>query len=240
MFEIGATLREARVRRRLTLQQIEEDTKIRVKYVQAMENEDFEVMPGPTYVKGFLRSYAAYLGLDARIILDEYRSRVEPNVQPHEPFGGTSALGRPHAHRRRNTLAFVAVVCLLVLAIVAILGINNHPSPAPNTPRPGASRTKSPKPSHQSSPARQTVLRVSVIGGDSLIELRRGSATASPAYDKLVLAGHNKVFRSDKLLFLVVGDPSVVTVSVNGKAEQRLSGTAPTTYRVLTNRVVQF
>jgi cytoskeletal protein RodZ len=239
VFEIGATLREARVRRRLTLQQVEEDTKIRVKYVQAMENEDFEVMPGPTYVKGFLRSYAAYLGLDARIILDEYRSRVEPNVQPHEPFGGTSALGRPHAHRRRNTLAFVAVVCLLLLAIVAILGINNHPASTPSTSRPSASATKSPKPSHKPSPARQTALRVSVTGGDSLIELRMGSATASPVYDKMVLADHNKVFHSGRLLFLMVGDPSVVTVSVNGKAEQRLTGTAPTTYRVLTNRVVR-
>jgi hypothetical protein len=80
---------------------------------------------------------------------------------------------------------------------------------------------------------------VSVTGGDSLIELRMGSATASPVYDKMVLADHNKVFHSGRLLFLMVGDPSVVTVSVNGKAEQRLTGTAPTTYRVLTNRVVR-
>ena len=78
MFEIGNTLREARVRRNLTLQQVEEDTKIRVKYVQAMENEDFDVMPGATYVKGFLRTYSEYLGLDPDVILDEYRSRVGP------------------------------------------------------------------------------------------------------------------------------------------------------------------
>src|SRR5665647_2137287 len=58
VFEIGNTLREARVRRTLTLQQVEEDTKIRVKYVQAMENEDFDLMPGATYVKGFLRTYS--------------------------------------------------------------------------------------------------------------------------------------------------------------------------------------
>ena len=64
MFEIGTTLREARVRRKLTLQQVEEDTKIRVKYIQAMENEDFDVMPAPAYVKGFLQTYATYLGLD--------------------------------------------------------------------------------------------------------------------------------------------------------------------------------
>jgi len=47
------------------------------------------------------------------------------------------------------------------------------------------------------------------------------------------------VFHSGRLLFLVVGDPSVVTVSVNGKAEQRLTGSTQTTYRVLTNRVVR-
>ena len=74
MFEIGNTLREARVRRNLTLQQVEEDTKIRVKYVQAMENEDFDIMPGVTYVKGFLRTYSEYLGLDPDVIIDEYRS----------------------------------------------------------------------------------------------------------------------------------------------------------------------
>ena len=70
MFEIGTTLREARVRRALTLQQVEEDIKIRVKYVQAMENEDWDVMPGVTYVKGFLRTYATYLGLDPDVIID--------------------------------------------------------------------------------------------------------------------------------------------------------------------------
>ena len=75
MFEIGNTLREARVRRTLTLQQVEEDTKIRVKYVQAMENEDFDLMPGATYVKGFLRTYSEYLALDPEVMLDEYRSR---------------------------------------------------------------------------------------------------------------------------------------------------------------------
>ncbi|MCJ7491089.1 MAG: helix-turn-helix domain-containing protein, partial [Dehalococcoidia bacterium] len=112
MFEIGTTLREARVRRKLTLQQVEEDTKIRVKYLQAMENEDFDVMPGSTYVKGFLRTYSTYLGIDPRIVLDEYNSRRVPGVE-NEPFGGTSAL-RPRTHRGRNTLVFVAVLCLLI------------------------------------------------------------------------------------------------------------------------------
>ena len=119
MFEIGSTLRETRVRRKTTLQQAEDDTKIRVKYIQAMENDDFDLMPSPAYVKGFLRTYSTYLGLDADVMLDEYRSRFEPNEE-HEPFGGNSALGRPHAHRRRNTLTFIAVVCLLILGLLYV------------------------------------------------------------------------------------------------------------------------
>ena len=111
MFEIGNTLREARVRRNLTLQQVEEDIKIRVKYVQAMENEDWDVMPGVTYVKGFLRTYATYLGLDPEVIIGEFRSRA------HGAVGGASRAVRGlfrhrqaaqpprpqhHRHRRRG------------------------------------------------------------------------------------------------------------------------------------------
>ena len=125
MFEIGNTLREARVRRKLTLQRVEEDTKIRVKYVQAMENEDFDVMPGATYVKGFLRTYAGYLELDPDVIVDEYRSRGLRDRAQQEPFGGSSIIGAPRSHRGRNTVLFVAVVCLLVLGVIYVLSLGD-------------------------------------------------------------------------------------------------------------------
>ncbi len=132
MFEIGNTLREARVRRKLTLQQVEEDTKIRVKYLQAMENEDFDIMPGTTYVKGFLRTYATYLGLDPEVIIDEYCSRDVGHVEQQDSFGGTSVIGAPRGHRRRNTVLFVAVFSLLVLGVIYVLSRNdgaNQPPP---------------------------------------------------------------------------------------------------------------
>ncbi len=145
MFEIGNTLREARVRRNLTLQQVEEDTKIRVKYVQAMENEDFDVMPGATYVKGFLRTYSEYLALDPEVMIDEYRSRGVKTGEIQEPFGGVSMLGAPRSHRGRNTVVFVAVICLLVLGVIWILGRNGgDTSPPRPSPVPSASRVPSP------------------------------------------------------------------------------------------------
>jgi len=75
MFEIGNSLREARVRQGLDYPQVELATKIRAKYIRALEEEHFEVLPGGTYIKGFMRSYAEFLGLDGQLYVDEYNSR---------------------------------------------------------------------------------------------------------------------------------------------------------------------
>ncbi|MGH3062528.1 MAG: helix-turn-helix domain-containing protein, partial [Gaiellaceae bacterium] len=75
MFEIGNSLREARLRQGLEFPRIETETKIRGKYLRALEEEQFEVLPGETYVKGFLRTYADYLGLEGQLYVDEYNSR---------------------------------------------------------------------------------------------------------------------------------------------------------------------
>src|SRR6266702_8058484 len=75
VFEIGNSLREARLRQGLDFPEIEQTTKIRAKYLRALEDEQFEILPSQTYVKGFLRSYADYLGLDGQVYVDEYSSR---------------------------------------------------------------------------------------------------------------------------------------------------------------------
>ena len=75
MFEIGNSLREARTRKGLDFPELEEGTKIRAKYLRALEDEAFETLPSATYVKGFLRTYAEYLGLDGQLYVDEYNVR---------------------------------------------------------------------------------------------------------------------------------------------------------------------
>src|SRR5438046_2315590 len=75
MFEIGNSLREARLRRGIEISQAEQATKIRGKYLRALEDEQFDVLPSDTYIKGFLRTYADYLGLDSQVYVDEYNSR---------------------------------------------------------------------------------------------------------------------------------------------------------------------
>jgi cytoskeleton protein RodZ len=77
MPEIGATLREARMRERIDVSEIEAKTKIRAKYLRALENEEWDLLPGPTFVKTFLRTYAQALGLDDKALLEEYKLSFE-------------------------------------------------------------------------------------------------------------------------------------------------------------------
>jgi cytoskeletal protein RodZ len=226
VFEIGTTLREARVRRKLTLQQVEEDTKIRVKYLQAMENEDFDVMPGATYVKGFLRTYATYLGLDARIVLDEYTSRLGPR-DVHEPFAGSSAL-RPRVHRRRNTLLFVAVLCLLILAVLYALGLGREQARETPPTRPDALGIESASPSPEASPkataspsptatkAAVDEVRITARDGDCWLRVRRGGESGEIAFEGVVAKGTTRVWEA-KVLWVRIGSPAVVGIRVGGE-----------------------
>src|SRR3954470_9064967 len=104
---IGATLREARMRARIDISEIESETKIRAKYLRALENEEWGLLPGPAYVRSFLRTYAEALGLDAKLLLEEYKLRHErPSDHDLMPIGAPRRrLGRggptSHHHHRR-------------------------------------------------------------------------------------------------------------------------------------------
>jgi cytoskeleton protein RodZ len=77
MPEIGSTLREARMRARIDITEVEQATKIRAKYLRAIENEEWGLLPGSTFVKSFIREYAEFLDLDARSLVEEYKLRYE-------------------------------------------------------------------------------------------------------------------------------------------------------------------
>lgn len=237
MFEIGTTLREARVRRSLTLQQVEEDTKIRVKYLQAMENEDFDLIPGTTYAKAFLRTYSTYLGLDANVILQEFSSRGAP--RDHEPFSGASIIGKPRSHRGRNTLVFVAVICLLVLAVIYVLGMDDGDGDQRPVTRPSALGLTSPSPSASPSitvPASPSAsatpsneVRVSAAAGDCWLEVRVGSGTGRVLFSGTLTDGATKVFRG-ATLWLRLGNPPALRIRVHGTRIPRITETGPLDY----------
>src|SRR5918999_4691580 len=77
MPEIGETLREARMRAKIDVSEVEAETKIRAKYLRALENEEWDLLPGPTFARSFLRTYAEALGLDPKLLVEEYKLRHE-------------------------------------------------------------------------------------------------------------------------------------------------------------------
>lgn len=128
MAEIGVTLREARMRAGIDIAEVESRTKIRAKYLRALENEEWSLLPGSTFVKSFLRTYAEALDLDAKLLVEEYKFRHEPYEQ-----GGNGVVQRQNGRRgRRNPqgafgppkrtswLPLVALVVLVAILLFAV------------------------------------------------------------------------------------------------------------------------
>jgi cytoskeleton protein RodZ len=118
MPSIGETLREARMRQRLDIADVEQRTKIRAKYLRALENEEFGMLPGPTFVKTFMRTYAETLGLDPHLLVEEYRAthegEEEPELQP---------LGPPGAARERSRGPRLGPGMLALLVLVGVVAV---------------------------------------------------------------------------------------------------------------------
>jgi cytoskeleton protein RodZ len=135
MPDIGSTLREARMHARIDISEIETETKIRAKYLRALENEEWDLLPGPTYVKSFLRTYADALGLDGKLLIEEYKLRHERlsdvELQPIAPPGQRDRRRPPRASFGRGWL--IAVVIAGLVAALYFLGIAGDDNGGPSS-----------------------------------------------------------------------------------------------------------
>lgn len=139
MAEIGSTLREARMRARIDITEVEARTKIRAKYLRALENEEWEALPGPIYTKSFLKTYGDYLGLDSRMLVDDFKRRYErPSDNEMRPISTLSPRERERAAKRaaRGPLipSWAIIAAVLVVVVVALYALgagNKKPTPSP-------------------------------------------------------------------------------------------------------------
>ena len=127
MFEIGSSLREARMRQGLDFEEMEERTKVRKKYLRHLEDERFDQLPGHTYTKGFLQVYADSLGLDGRLYVEEYNSRYvagdeEGGAAPRLPRAAPiRQRGRRDHRESRGAGIALAATCLVAVAVYGLL-----------------------------------------------------------------------------------------------------------------------
>ncbi len=224
MFDIGSSLREARMRQELDFAALEERTKIRPKYLRALEDEQFDILPAPTYVKGFLRSYAEALGLDGQPFVDEYNSRFAVGGDD-EIIVRTRRMPVQQRHNRPVRESRIAVLAVVAITIVTALIIAawkfGGPEPEKVPGLDGAGQTNAAVGQN----ARIVNLVVRAIAGDSWMEVRPVRVTRDPLYSGTLEQGQKKTF-TGRGLRLALRKPENVLVRVNGSRVELPAGTA--------------
>jgi hypothetical protein len=210
MFEIGDSLREARQRRSLEFVQAEQVTKIRSKYLRALEDEQFDQLPSPTYVKGFLQTYADYLGLDGQLYVDEYNSRF---VSGEDWDGPRRSRVRP-TQRNRGIQTSIVMISLAVIAIVTVVVISAWQVSG------GAPPKRPPSHPHVVAPAvidlPGAYLRIVALKGQSYVEVHRGGPAGQILFQGTIDKGANVPF-SGKHFWLNISSPENLAISVGGR-----------------------
>lgn len=241
---IGERLRNAREARGWSLADVAELTRIRPTYLEALEEEQFDRLPGRTYMRGFLRTYATALGLDPDELFEAYHLEFDMSAQPimgvHSVEVPIRPAARPSPLRRFLILAaLVALVLALILGYIGIQQFRRFAAPAarpesPSQPAP----TASPNPaSAQSEPLAQSPTTprprpaepqpTPLPAGPVTVVLRateeswiRISADGERVFQGFITAGEERTWRAQRTLTVRIGNAQGVSVEVNGQPVQ--------------------
>lgn len=238
----GAILRKAREERGWSYKDVEERIKIRPLYLQALEEEDYNTLPGKAYTKGFLRTYSKLLGLDAEMIVGYYNESLEeekePDVIPHlTPIQTAPVWFKP-----------VVLIVTAIIAIAVVVGITyyskigENPRGSDYTPTPVPSAPQADEPSSEGDPAQGNN-----TDGDATSD---NEQPAAPQYQGLVAeilftedcwlhvnvdgntviqgmraAGTKETLKAEsKIEFVTIGNAGGLDITLNGKEVPPLGG----------------
>ncbi len=236
MPEIGETLREARMRRRIDMADVEAATKIRAKYLRALESEEWELLPGPTFVKTFLRTYAEYLELDARLLVEEYKQRFErPAGMDVTPLNLRRQARRRRVAPRIGPGLVVALGVLVLLAALYALGRSGQDDPGTETP----TRVETPAPSsgddgegdggRERSRRRTRPMRVRIAAtGEVYVCMEDGRGRAIVDKRTLQAGQSTRIFRGRR--FKVTFGTAAARMRVNGRSYRVAESQDPVGY----------
>ncbi|HUJ55481.1 MAG TPA: RodZ domain-containing protein [Gaiellaceae bacterium] len=243
MFEIGSSLREARERRGLSSEDVQKAIRIRDRYLNALEEERWELLPGEAYLKGFLRTYADFLGLDGNLYVDEYNSRFAGR---DDQLLVPQQLGRPGSSGGFGGLWRPLLLLALVAAVVAVAAWQLHGS---GNPRPAGQntggtttgqtttqQTKHHHRAHHPTPPVSLPTRavLSATRGACWLEVRQGSRSGALLYENTLQQGQTLPVRLTKgPLWIDIGDPPNLDIRMGGKL---VSGMPTQTAAVLLTR----
>lgn len=225
----GQILRNAREQKGWDIVKAEDVTKIRIRYLEALEEENYRILPGTTYVKGFLRTYAKHLGLDPEELVSLYKSSEVSEPQPLlEPFTHTP-------RKRPQWLKPAALAVTGILALVIVIGIATlskqegkpntsefTPVPLPSAPQTAQQIEPNPQPQI---PAQnpQNVIAAETEGLVAQLVFSQPcwivvKVDGQPALEGTFSQGMTKELKAKERIELVtVGNAGGVSVTLNGK-----------------------
>jgi cytoskeletal protein RodZ len=240
MIDIGTTLRDARKRQGLELPECELQTRIRTRYLIALEEERFDVLPEPAYARGFLRSYATFLGIDARVLVEEFDDRMggppgggEPPIPPSDPpqrrlpLPG-AAVRKRGGMRNKGAIAWLVVGAFGALLVALWVGAayRERPSPitTPAVSSPAAATTTPPVKGFSiagvPTGATQAALVLQMQGSPgtgSRVTVRAGSGTGKMLFSQGIPAGATRQIVSSGSVWLTFDASTGVGLNVNGR-----------------------
>lgn len=234
MFDIGSSLREARLRQELDFPELEERTKIRPKYLRALEDERFDILPAPTYIRGFLRAYADALGLDGQPFVDEYNTRFAVGEEDAPVRSRRVPAPRRDRGSRESGIAVVALFAIAVATALVIAAWRFGGPEGENVPGLASQGAKTSAETSSSS-AQSTRLTIRAVRGGSWMEVRAGSSAGRLLYSGTLERGQRKTFEGGRLQ-LALAEPQNVAVRLNGN---RVALPVGTTFVVTPRRIAR-
>ncbi len=239
---IGEVLKRTRARHKIDIRTVEQRTKIRIKYLRALENEEWDVLPGPAYAKGFLRTYAQFLGLDGDALVDEYRRTAEAALDADRAYLFTEPLlerrRRPGQEPRRrwpvtaSILGALGAATAIVLLVLALTGSDNE---SKNGPRHKGKRESA---QHRSGGGPSQPVTVSLTTRDSMeVCLVTGDGRALIDAQTLISGREEGPFQPPADNYrLDLSTGGALTLALDGKP-RRVSSREPASYRISSDGV---
>ena len=220
MFQIGASLREARTRRGLSAADVHKGIRIRERYLTALEEERWDMLPGEAYTKGFLRTYAEFLGLNGNLYIDEYNARIaHRDEEPLVP----EALANPKRRPRSSVLRTLVGILVLGAAVAGLaawrLGGTSTPPPAKaQSPVVPVSATHVvAKPKVTPTPTTPAFAVLKATRGRSWLQVRENSANGKLLFQGFIEQGTTKKLSLSHAVWVRLGRPDLLDLTLGGR-----------------------
>ncbi len=245
MGKIGTILKKSRESKGLTLQQIEDETNMRWKYLEALEEENYDVIPGQAYVRGFLRNYAAFLGIEPEEMLEIYRLETEINApKEHEANPARKNQSKVNHNGKQMPITLLGIMLVGVIGVGSWFVWQNNLQPQSKSPvgqeksitKPPAAEVPiaKPKPANetpntptqpQTQPpgaiAQGVALKLTASNGQCWIAV---VADGQKVYEGFINNGEVKAYNAKTKIAIRYGNAGVVDVQFQGKDLGKVGG----------------